>query len=196
MIQFYVDGPDLAYVKHALGAMSNEAKPTLKRALNDTARKARKALADKARETYDVKVAGFNQGMRIENATNARLYATILASGRPLELYGYKVSPARYATGAQRPPFIRARVLKSNSLKKVEKGGIKAFVVKYASGHRTVATRTGPGRAIKTLHSPGVPTMIGSKHVYETLAPEIGSMLQQALARQIDRTLRKGALGL
>lgn len=197
MIVFHVDGPALKDVQRALGDMSSEARPTLKRALNDTAKKARRMLADKARETYDIKLSGFNQAMKIENATNGRLYAMIIATGRPNELYKFKVSPARYATGIDRPPFIRARVLKSNALKKVEKGGIKAFVTKYASGHATVATRTGAARTpIKTLYSPSVPTMIGGKQVYEVLAPEIGDMLQAALERQIDRTLRKGRLGL
>lgn len=192
MIQITFDtGAGVDDVARALGSLSDQAKPTLKRALNDTAKKARRLLADKARETYDVKVAGFNKGMKIKNATNSNLAATILVSGRPNELYGFKVSPSRYSTGAARPPFIRARVIKANGLKKVEKGGIKAFVVRYASGHTTVATRTGPGRSIKTLHSPSDPKMIGSKKVYETLRPQIGNMLDQALARQIDRTIRK-----
>lgn len=193
MIQFtFQSDASVDRVAEMLGSLSDQARPALKKALNATARDARKLLANKAQETYAIKIGGFNKNAKIQNATNGKLFATIRVSGAANELKSFKVSPASYKTGANRPDIIKGKVLQASGLKNLEKGGIKAFVVKFASGHTTVAERTGAKRLpIKVLYSPSIPSMIGSKRVYEVLRPEIGEMLQREISKQITKTLGK-----
>ena len=51
------------------------ARRVMKRALNDTANKARTMLADKARETYAVKKSGFKRNARLKRASGGNLAA-------------------------------------------------------------------------------------------------------------------------
>lgn len=195
MIRFtFESDADSQKIARILGNMRDQARPVLKKALNATAKDARKLLAKKAQETYAVKISGFNKGTKIKNATNANLAATINVTGRANELISFRVNPATYRAGAARPDIIKGKVLKASSLKQLKKGNVKAFIVKYASGHVTVAQRLDSERLpIKTLYSPSNPSMIGSAKVYGVLRPQIGEMLQDEICKQISKTLSKGA---
>ena len=154
------------------------ARRVMKRALNDTANKARTMLADKARETYAIKKSGFKRNARLKRASGGNLAAYILVSGKANELKDFRVNPASYATGAARPAVYRAKVLQAGGLKALRKpSGGKAFMVRFKSGHVTIAEREGKARLpIKTLYSPSNPAMVGAQRVYGVLRPEIGSM--------------------
>ena len=83
----------------------------------------------------------------------------------------------------------KAKVLASGSMKGLEKGGIKAFVSKFGSGHASVVQRRGSSRLpIKVLFSNSIPKMIGNeKRVYGIVEPTI----QQNLQANIDKQVRK-----
>lgn len=191
MITYEYDSDTLAKVEKKLGALKKEAPRALKNAINATAKQARKELAQEAQKTYVVKVGRFNKAMTIKNATQSRLEAVIKAKGAPMELKDFKVSPASVRTGASRPNMVKAKVVAANSLKGLQKGNIKAFIVKFRSGHASVAQRKGSTRLpIKTLYSNSIPTMIGNeRRVYGIVRPHINKNLQDNIDKQVNKIL-------
>lgn len=191
MITYEYDAKTLAQVEKKLGALKSEAPKALKNAINATAKQARKELATKAQETYVVKSGRFNKAMKIKNATQGNLEATIKATGAPLELKDFKVSPASVKTGASRPSMVKGKVLAANGMKNLQKGGIKAFVTKFASGHATVAQRQSGARLpIKTLYSNSIPKMLGNERkVYGIVKPNIERNLQENINKQVRKIL-------
>lgn len=191
MITYEYDNKTLAQVEKKLGELKSEASKALKNAVNATAKQARKELAGTAQNTYEVKSGRFNKAMKIKNATKSRLEATIKAKGKPMELKDFKVSPASVKTGADRPKMVKAKVISSGSLKKLQKGDIKAFVVKFSSGHAAVAQRKGEEKLpIKTLYSNSIPKMIGNeKKVYGIVKPNIENNLRDNVNKQVAKIL-------
>lgn len=192
MIKFEYDGDSLAKIEKKLGNLKSEAPKVLKNAINKTAKQARKDLASKAQEKYVVKSGRFNKAMKIKNASTGTLEAVIKATGSPMELKDFKVSPASVRTGNDRPEVIKAKVLSSSSLKSLDRGdGVKAFVAKFKSGHVTVAERQGKKRLpIKTLYSVSIPQMIGNgKKVYLVVKPDIMKNLQNNIDAEISKVL-------
>lgn len=191
MITYEYDAKTLAQVEKKLGALKSEAPKALKNAINATAKQARKELAAEAQKTYVVKSGRFNKAMTIKNATQGNLEATIKTTGAPMELKDFKVSPASVKTGSSRPSMVKAKVLSASGMKNLQKGGIKAFVVKFKSGHASVAQRQGGSRLpIKTLYSNSIPKMIGNeKRVYGIVKPNIESNLQENINKQVRKIL-------
>lgn len=191
MITYEYDQNTLAKVEKKLGSLKSEAPKALKNAINQTAKQARKDLATEAQKTYVVKSGRFNKAMTIKNATQSSLEATIKATGAPMELKDYKVSPATARTGANRPDLTKAKVLKAGSMKGLQKGNIKAFVAKFASGHASVAQRRGSARLpLKVLFSNSIPKMLGNeKRVYGVVRPTIEQNLQENIDKQVRKIL-------
>lgn len=174
MITVEVNKASLSYVEKKLGDMKSKAPKVIAKALNKTAKQARKKLAVKAQETYTVKTAKFNKNMQIKNASAGSLEAVIKSQGKPLKLMNYRVAAGLEMT--------RAKVLKSSGLKNLIKGNIKAFV---AFGQ--VAQRQGKNRLpIKVLSSNSIPKMLGNeKRVYGIVKPQIKSDLKKNIDAQI-----------
>lgn len=191
MIEFEYDQDTLKKVEKKLGNLKSEAPKALKNAINATAKQARTGLAKEAQKTYVVKSGRFNKAMTIKNATAGNLEATIKATGAPMELKDYKVSPASVRTGSNRPSITKAKVLKSGSLKGLQKGDIKAFVAKFSSGHTSVAQRQGSSRLpLKVLYSNSIPKMLGNeKRVYGVVSPTIMDNLQDNIEKQVQKIL-------
>ncbi|EET60345.1 hypothetical protein BRYFOR_07541 [Marvinbryantia formatexigens DSM 14469] len=191
MITYEYDRNTLARVEKKLGSLKSEAPKALKNAINQTAKQARKDLATEAQKTYVVKSGRFNKAMTIKNATQGSLEAIIKATGAPMELKDYKVSPATARTGANRPDLTKAKVLKAGSMKGLQKGNIKAFVAKFSSGHASVAQRRGSARLpLKVLFSNSIPKMLGNeKRVYGIVRPTIEQNLQENVDKQVRKIL-------
>lgn len=191
MITFEYDGDTLAKVEKKLGSLKADAPKALKNAINATAKQARKELAQEAQKTYVVKSGGFNKAMTIKNATAGSLEAVIKAKGAPMPLKDFKVSPATPRTGAARPSVVKAKVLRASGMKGLQKGDIKAFVVKFKSSHVDVAQRKGPPRLpIKTLYSNSIPKMLGNeKRVFKVVKPNIDKNLQANIDKQVSKIL-------
>lgn len=191
----------LAKVEKKLGNLKSEAPVALKNAINQTAKQARKDLAQEAQKTYLVKSGGFNKAMKIKSASVGSLEAVIKANGEPLPLKSFRLSQAGDS--------VRAQVLRSGSLKPLIKGNIKAFVnniarkgqtrkrgtAKGAKGsavrHSAVAQRQGTSRLpIKTFFSNSIPVMIGNeKRVYGIVKPTIEQNLQENVNKQVEKIL-------
>lgn len=197
-LQFELDDGMLKAVQDALGTLKGDTGKVLKNAVNATARKAKKQLADKAKETYAVQQSRFTKAMKQRNATAANPTATIEVTGKQLELKDFEVSPDAY--NPQSPPdIVRARVLLSSSLKDL-KSNTKAFLVSFTnkskngstSTHLTVAQRKGKGRfPIKKLLSNSVPKMVGSQErVYGIIEPQIYDTLMENIQKQIQKAVK------
>lgn len=211
MIGIYLTTANEAEVRRALGDLESKTPQVLKNAANSTARKARKLLAAEAQKTYAVKNPGFNEAMKIaKQASVSDPTAIIRTKGRPLALAGFKTSPATPRNGANRPDTYKAKVMTQHSLKPLQKGKTKAFIVKFASGHRAVVERTnkmmayrnkrGKNRGKQTRQalvekfSPSIPKMIGNeKQVYGAKKDEIYNILQSEIQKQIQKTIAKAA---
>lgn len=191
MITFEYDGDTLAKVEKKLGSLKSEAPKALKNAINQTAKQARKELAQEAQKTYVVKSGRFNKAMTIKNATAGSLEAVIKAKGAPMELKDFKVSPATARTGAAQPSITKAKVLAASGMKGLQKGDIKAFVSKFASGHASVAQRWGRERLpLKVLYSNSIPKMLGNeKRVFKVVKPNINKHLQENIDKQVRKIL-------
>lgn len=170
----------------------------LRAALRKTAEQARNRLAKKAQASYTIKNAGFKRAMRINASASS---AVIRSEGTPLPLKDFKTSKSGNT--------LRAQVVKSGSLKELNRGGIKAFMnniakkgqtrkkdsVKGKAGssvrHLAVAQRKGKKRVeVNEKFSNSIPAMIGSsKHVYGLIEPYIARDLQDNLKQFIDQAL-------
>lgn len=184
-------GVDTTDARRMLGKLNDkEMKKTLKKAVNETAKQARKRLANEAKKKYAIKNPKFNQSMKIKNATVASPIAYIISTGGVNEIMDFKVSPAKYATGRDKPDITKGKVLKENGMKRLEKGNLKAFITRFANGHKSVVQRTGRGREIKKLLSPSVPIMLGSqRRVYGIVEPHIGNDLREYLRKFVSQQL-------
>ena len=86
MISFEVEKDAIAKISKNLSEVYMKSPQALKNAVNQTARQARKLLADKAKDAYTVKTGRFNKAMTIKNATTRNPTAIIIAKGSPMEL--------------------------------------------------------------------------------------------------------------
>ena len=127
ILRFEFDEDLLRTIEDALGSMKSESRRVLKNAVNDTARDAKKDLAKKAQETYAVKQGRFTKAMKTQNATESSLTATINVTGEQLELKDFKVSPATYRTGQDKPDVLKAKGPAFSSLKGLMKSNNKGI---------------------------------------------------------------------
>ncbi len=198
---FELNKRQMQLIEAKLEGLEHNISKLLKNAVNNTAKQARLDLAKKAQETYTVKNVGFKKAIKMKNATQSKMEATLIVTGEPLPLKDFKISKS--VNG------VRAKVLKSGGSKPLEKGGIKAFVGNIARKGQTRKKNTSKGKAgtqvvhiavaqretaerlpIKTLWSNSVPKMVGNEaRVYGVVAPSIRENLQKNIQKQIDKIL-------
>ena len=199
MIEFGVDEVDVSRIRAKLLLFENQVPNVIKKALNATARDAKTALADKARETYAVKSPRFKKAIKQKNATASNLVATLKITGKATALSDFKYR--RHGGGAS----ARGKLYKDGALKDLSLNDkLKAFVVKYHSGHTAVVRRDPPGRytkgiserrrtggdttKLKEFYSPSIPRMIGNEaKVYGIVKSKIQESLKKHLSRETGR---------
>lgn len=192
LIRFEFDEDLLKVIEDALGDLKSESRKVLKNAVNATAKQAKADLAKKAQETYVVKKTRFTKAMDTKNATVSNPVATINITSAQLELKDFRVSPATYSTGENRPDVYKAKVLLSSSMKGLQ-SHTKAFLVKFRNGHVSVAQRRSKHRfPIKKLLSNSIPTMVGNQErVFGVVEPGIYDNLMDNIVIQIGKVLKK-----
>lgn len=194
MITVEVNHEDLAYVQRKLGGLREQAPKVLRDAVNKTARHARKRLAAKAQERYTVRNAGFNNHVRITNATPSRLYALLKVNGRTL------TQPRFHTTRNTRRRGAQTEVIRGHGLKElVNREGNKAFFAKVATGDKNVKhtasaqdkttnmvlQREGDDRyPMRSFHGSSVPKML--EKVYDGR-----SITDPGLKREIEEMYRQ-----
>lgn len=206
MISVELDADMLRMVDKALGGLKSESRKVLKKAINATAKQAKKDLTNKAREEYTVKASVLNKATQKHNATVSNLEATIEVESATRELADFKTRVSKQG--------VKAQILKSSSMKLLQSqrgNRAKAFMTKFESGHQAIVQRqegqtykTANGRKkrvekygphadmtqIKKLLAVSAPKMIGSeKRVFGILRPKIYDNLMTNIQKEIDRTL-------
>ena len=198
MINFEISSDEaIKLIENRLGEMKSKAPATLKKAINKTAKQARKSLALKAQQTYTVKSVRFNKNMKIKNSTNNHLVATIKTTGKPMPLSNFRTKSSN--TDSTKAKVVKANKFKSLTIAGGETSGkdLKSFVVKFSSGHVAVAQRI-PGtkmknknkEQIKEFYSLSIPKMVGSeKRVYGQIRGQIRSNLKKNIDEEINKLL-------
>lgn len=203
MIEFKVEDNALKSIEQKLGDLSRKAPTVMKKAVNETAKDAKRVLAARAKATYTVKKAPFPQEMLITGALVSKPTAVISAKGETLPLTRFKVSAGKKTTKVQ--------VLKEGGLKELKStryGEIKAFVNNIADRnqvrkkdtakgeagtrviHKAVAQRKGENRLpIREKFGNSIPAMLGSKRVYGKEQDNIKKMLKANIEKHINQIL-------
>ena len=199
VIRIELDPNVLSLIRAKLEEVGKEAPYLIQNTLNEVAKKARDTLAEKAQETYALKTNSFKRDMKIRRASRNKLEAVIQTKGGVLELKDFKASPLGYVPGGRKgSQGVKGKVLKSSDMKRLELGGNKAFIIKFKSGHISVAQRV-PGKKMKSnpqkefvkkLLSPSIPKMIGNeKKVYGIVRPSIEEDMRNSLNRHLKKVL-------
>lgn len=159
----------------------------LKNALNATARKVRKQIVKDAKGQYAIRNTKIlkeeRQGApKVLTATAANMSAVIRSRGPMQDIMTFMTRPNQGTDAAA------AQVLASGSMKPLERGGLKAFVTKFASGHVAIVQRKGTKRLpVKKLLSPAVPMMLGN----ETVRSQAETLAYETLQGEIDKRIAK-----
>ena len=204
MIHFQVEMEDLTRIESALGMMKDKSKNVLRAAINNTAKRTVNLLVDEANKQYIInKKVNVRKTLDVKKATVSNLTAIVTSKGATTELYDFKVSPKAYAPRNRPPAGHTGNVKRTNPAKYVylKPGGgdqYKAFTVKFASGHISIAQRIPgssmkgkPGKeAIKNLRSTSVPAMLGYEQgVWGVVEPKMNDLLMDQIQAQIARFL-------
>lgn len=207
MIRIQVEMEDLRRIEYSLGMMRDKSKIVLVNAINTTAKQSMKLLVDEANKEYQIRQpAQVRKTMELRKATARKPSATIISSGRVNELYNFMVNPRTYIRGGGVPGGYKAHTKRGEAYREIflkQNAGAgdkyRAFIVRYKSGHTTLAQRR-PDRKmksnpkkefVKTLLAPSIPNMLGYEQgVYGTVEPQIQELLQENIQKQILRYLK------
>lgn len=191
LIKIEVNESDIKWAQKKLKGMETKAPRVLKNAINHTAKQARKSLMQGAQGRYAVKNAGFNSRIKIYNATNTNLSASVYARDRTLTL------PCFHTTSPK--SGVKSEVLKGSGLKEVisrKNGEIRAFRAKggKAAG-LIVQRRTEAKYPLKVLRSISVPKMLeivylGRGGISEALEPEIKRTFRDEVKKEIAKLVK------
>ena len=148
MIHYLISLDDLQGFEAMLGSSKNKSRYILRAAINNSAKEVKKRLERDAAKRYAINQGGqaaYRQINKIKKATIGNLAAIVEAKDGPIELFKYKVNDRTYYPGGVgAPKQIKAKALKKSPYKPLANPGYKAFVVKYKSGHISVAERVVP----------------------------------------------------
>lgn len=189
----YLDASAANVVANRLGEMKRKTPQVLKTAVNNTAKRMREKMVEKAQEAYVVKKGRFNKAVTIKKATTRNLTAVIKATGKPMELIEFKTSPAKPPSNHSRKSRTRARVYSSSQLKPLEKNGIKAFVTQFKSGHVAIVQRRTKKRLpVKTLFSTSVPKMVGNEEkVLKLIITDVHNAYGEEVRIQLEKVIER-----
>lgn len=159
----------------------------LKNALNTTARRVRTQLVKDTKKRYalvdEKALKDTAKGApKVLTDTASTLSATVRSKGPMQDIMAFMTTP-NSRTGAA-----AAKVLNSGTMAPLEKGNLKAFVTRFASGHTAIVQRKGPDRLpVKKLLSPAVPHMIGNEEVRSKAEELAYSILQREIEKRIQK---------
>ena len=185
-VQIHLENRD--EIIRLLEASGKKAKPLLKKAVNQTARRAKKSLYKQTKRTYTIKQTEFSEkNLELKRATNSG-EAQIKVYGSPLSLpKGYQIRK-----NGRRSPAKAA--IKRGSMKPIEAGGIKGFlaVVKrkgQTEGHKGIFQRKGTARnPIRESKGPAISKL--TEMTFKKLQGEVEQNLQESVWHMIDELFK------
>lgn len=207
----------LPKIRKELGKLKAEAPKVLKNAINKAATQTKKVLLNTAKEKYDIKKPtegdyGDNTPIaaastfKTARATTQKLVAQLITKSKTKnEAIRFNVTPRRVASqkGVAPPKFYSLRVLKGGGLKPLNKYSNKPFLVKFKSGHLSLARRVitqklrqGKRKSlikekdkIEVLYSPANASIYGSKEMLQQAQDVWQPILKNAIEEAIKKTL-------
>ncbi len=196
LIKIEVNESDIKWAQKKLKGMETKAPRVLKNAINHTTKKARKSLMEGAQRRYTVKNAGFNSRIKIYNATNTKLSASVYARDRTLTLPRFHTTSPKSG--------VKSEVLKGSGLKEVvsrrgsseSNGEIHAFRAKGGKAAGLIVQRRTVARyPLKVLRSISVPKMLemvylGRGGISEALEPEIKRTFRDEVKKEIAKIVK------
>ena len=212
MIHIEVDTQaEIVRIGQRLERLAFQAPDILRLSINAAARKVRKQITKDAAETYTIDESILKDrskgAPKVQTAKPGNIEAVIRSKGPVNDLIDFLVRPG--SDGA------KAKVLKSGGMKPLERGGAKAFIGRFQSGHTAVLQRqtyTVGGAAdrikkygypsggqwpdmtrIKKLLGPSVPSMLGNEEIQEKTRTMLYTVLDQEIEKRINKAIRQSA---
>lgn len=215
MIHIEVDTQaEILRIGQRLERLALQAPDVLRLSINAAARKVRKQITKDVQGIYTIKddvLKDKSKGApRLQTAKPGNIEAVIRSKGPVNDLIDFLVRPG--SDGA------KAKVLKSGGMKPLERGGAKAFIGRFQSGHTAVLQRqirqtyTVGGAAdrikkygypsggqwpdmtrIKKLLGPSVPSMLGNEEIQEKTRTMLYTVLDQEIEKRINKAIRQSA---
>ena len=211
MIHIEVDTQaEIVRIGQRLERLAFQAPDILRLSINAAARKVRKQITKDAAETYTIDESILKDRSKVQTAKPGNIEAVIRSKGPVNDLIDFLVRPG--SDGA------KAKVLKSGGMKPLERGGAKAFIGRFQSGHTAVLQRqirqtyTVGGAAdrikkygypsggqwpdmtrIKKLLGPSVPSMLGNEEIQEKTRTMLYTVLDQEIEKRINKAIRQSA---
>lgn len=141
MIHIEVDTQaEIVRIGQRLERLAFQAPDILRLSINAAARKVRKQITKDAAETYTIDESILKDrskgAPKVQTAKPGNIEAVIRSKGPVNDLIDFLVRPG--SDGA------KAKVLKSGGMKPLERGGAKAFIGRFQSGHTAVLQRADP----------------------------------------------------
>ena len=202
-IDLKIQVPDTAIkqIEKDLDGLTKSKGAVIKTAVNNTAKKAQKLLAQKASKEYAGKIARQSavlSGSDIKKATTGNLSALIKFKSPVHEIKEFHVSSLAISRTTYRSNGKRGgKKIKGNVLKGSPKQLEHAFVVQFKSGHISVVSRVTGSKMpsdpkkekLRKLLSPSYKVMIGGEKVYGSSEEEIGGILREQVALAMNKAL-------
>lgn len=213
MIHIEVDTQaEIVRIGQRLERLAFQAPDVLRLSINAAARKVRKQITKDAAETYTIDESILKDrskgAPKVQTAKPGNIEAVIRSKGPVNDLIDFLV----------RPGSDGAKVLKSGGMKPLERGGAKAFIGRFQSGHTAVLQRqigktyTMGGAAdrikkygypsggqwpdmtrVKKLLGPSVPSMLANEEIQEKTRTMLYTVLDQEIEKRINKAIRQSA---
>ncbi len=156
------------------------------RAINRSVESAQTAAVKKVKDRYYIKAGDVRKTIKIKKANYSDRIAIIRATGSPVALSKFSVTPSKPPKKRRKTP-VKVRVLKGESPKSLT----HAFVTRLSSGHIGVFERVGKARyPIKQFYGPSVPQMLGHDSVVKYVEERAKEQLIKRFDHEIERLLR------
>lgn len=189
-ISFKVDPAQLEGITKRLDGIAYKSPTVLKNAANTTGKKALAELKEYISTKYAYQGKdSFTSHIKRKSATYANPRMIIDVKSNMNELIDFDVSH-RYALAWTDPSsWVSGRVRNDSALTPITKGGFKAFIAEFASGHASVVTRVGQGRKIRTVSSPSFTHM--ATRGWEENESEINNLLHKSIDIEIEKIMER-----
>lgn len=185
LVDIYVDleAEGYQYVFATLGKLSKQARIAVRRAVNETAKDAKKQDDRLTKRTYTAK--GDIHALKMTRASVGNLTAILRDSGSNISMTHFN----HYAGKGR----VSAVINRTHGRRTLGKYGNPAFFGKIGHGKNTgtgIAVRLGKSRTpIEKMASISSPVMHGNDGTWGTIEPEVRQMLHENVEKELERIL-------
>ncbi len=191
MMKIELEQSSYEEINKKLKEIGKTSSSVLKKAVNETAKKAEKDIINDIKENYTVKKSALKNTTKVKKATVKSLSATITIKSNAISAKkGYETKKNTKKIAA------RLKVLQESSLKKLELEGRKAFLATMKNDHTGIFQRI-PGSAvkgrekIKEIYGPSVPSLVGGKRIYQKLEKKTKNNLREQVEKFMSEALKE-----